>query len=277
MSGNLPKWISQSIKRITTDHKLTQKPHVVYGRVTEKDRVLGWSSFAARAIALRQLLLPKYEHGNPNAPKWLRQFAAVAVGGIPTRAPMLSAEVSVSPAEPLLPGTLLVATTKRRGQLHGEHCEAMIVKQLCQHDDANSLPAAAEHAPLSLYSYFCPCIDCAGVIAEFAAERPHLRIELAYDRTWIPEECADSHGGGHCDLSSVAAMREAGVQVETVQRLFEEAEGAEASHVELYRGEANAPHFRDISMVQERESAGREATTDSLIHTRRTHIARIPR
>ena len=63
-----------------------------------------------------------------------------------------------------------------------------------------------------LYTFKCPCPSCAGRIAQFAAERPHVRLEVAFEFDHIPSVYAKFRPRGDSDASSLAMMRSAGVQ-----------------------------------------------------------------
>ena len=67
--------------------------------------------------------------------------------------------------------------------------------------------------PLIFHSYLCPCRTCAACIANFARSRPGLRIELAYERDFVPAKYARFRSDGSSDASSIAEMRAAGISV----------------------------------------------------------------
>ena len=54
---------------------------------------------------------------------------------------------------------------------------------------------------------------------QFATDYPTLRIELTFEKLWIPEALAEKHGNGYSDTTSLAAMRAAGVAVNSTANL----------------------------------------------------------
>ena len=69
----------------------------------------------------------------------------------------------------------------------------------------------AEPPHVLLYSFRCPCPGCAARIARFAQRRERVRVELAFERSFIPPEFARLRPHGDSDASSLRLMRESGV------------------------------------------------------------------
>merc|ERR1719329_1470200 len=103
---------------------------------------------------------------------------------------------------------MLVARTSADPKNLEAHCEALLIDRLM----AEPCERLAELKVVLLYSFLCPCPSCAGKIAAFAAARPGLRVEVAYERHFIPAAAAQFRAG-ISDASSVEAMRAAGISV----------------------------------------------------------------
>lgn len=66
----------------------------------------------------------------------------------------------------------------------------------------------------------CACRWWALLALQFASDHPALRLEVMYEKLYIPEARAESHGNGYSDVTSLAVMRSAGVDVDTTANLI---------------------------------------------------------
>lgn len=197
-------------------HQPGASQNLLEGAVTARDVITRPASFLERARALRAIILPGKEGRAARTPGWLRQMAAVAVGGVPARRPLVQ---HWAPEAPLQRGALLLATTPRKGRAKERHCEDQLIDRL-RAEEPDDL---AELAPLTMYSTYCPCPACSSIIAKFAAERPELQLEVVYDRQFLSAS-RENHGDFKSDRTSIAEMRAAGVDVGRVETLWEAAE-----------------------------------------------------
>ncbi|KAJ1450961.1 hypothetical protein M885DRAFT_531013 [Pelagophyceae sp. CCMP2097] len=173
-----------------------------------------------RALALRMALMPKRK-GKP------AQFAAAVIGGRVLTDPTSEdrrAWMGTRPEprddilrrlkteEPHLSGDILVvrlpveATASREAS---SHCESLLIEHLRA---VESFDAAS----ILLYTLMCPCPDCATTIASFARQRPHLKVEVAYELSYIPDAYAQFNPG-RTDSSSLENMRQAGIDCVRVE------------------------------------------------------------
>ena len=219
--GTLPKWVSRKIVGLVPEQQVAfSATRLLVGGVSERDRVQLWSNRTTRALALRNMLTQRYKSSRRkqtlNPPQWMRQMAVVATGAVPLRPPRLEAFEDERSHPPLQLGTMLLAPTKTKRLTAQRHGEAVIIDRLRREPP----DALAKLSPLIFYSLFCPCCACAEIIAGFAASNPALKIEVVYEREWVPED--ENRGwtpGQAGDATNVARMRAAGVAVDSLERL----------------------------------------------------------
>lgn len=89
------------------------------------------------------------------------------------------------------------------------HPESLLVERLQAEDPSSFI----QLSPLILYTRSCPCPSCARHIADFGFSLPpEVHVELVYNLSTIPEKYAQFRNG-ISDASSIALLREAGVNV----------------------------------------------------------------
>ena len=243
--NRLPKWLQQQSNRAGASAS-----NILRGSALKAEFP---ATRAERGLAMRSLVLfGGGTAGHVQTPDWLRQLAAVGFsGGVPTAPPNLSVAQDFKDTLHRSPeaGSVLLAYQPRKKKTASAHCEVRLIEQLRLEP-----PEVLESlSPLLFYTVLFPCTSCAEAlgqvrtaprsasllpgprpptpprypnpnpdfsvsVAQFASERPALRIELTYEDMWRfeDEEIA----------ASTAILRGAGLDVSSIRELASAARAA---------------------------------------------------
>lgn len=157
---SLPRWLRLSQTGVTSALEASIFP----------------STRPARALALRRFLLRGEDgKGSAGGVAWLRQFAAVAIGGVPSARPSGMERLEVIQEEDeLRPGVLLLAGMAKKQQSKRDHCEARLVESMRRRGATRLSPSSH----LIFYSVHCPCPSCAKQIAQASPAWDHFTVPL---------------------------------------------------------------------------------------------------